>query len=96
MSIMMPAIVPNALNLRIQDFNFDNAVLTIHDGKGKKERTVPMPQSLFPELKRQLDVVNGVYENDLKAGYAGTFMFGQMEKKYKNCAKERIGKGIFF
>ncbi len=83
------------LNLRIQDFNFDNAVLTIHDGKGKKERTVPMPQSLIPELKRQLDVVNGIYENDLKAGYAGTFMFGQMEMKYKSCAKERIWQWFF-
>ncbi len=25
------------MNLRIHNFNFDNSVLTVHDGKGKKE-----------------------------------------------------------
>jgi len=29
------------MNLRINNFNFDNLILTVHDGKGKKDRTVP-------------------------------------------------------
>ncbi len=32
------------LNLRIQDFNFDVCILNVHDGKGKKDRTVPVPE----------------------------------------------------
>ena len=28
------------MNLRIHNFNFDTDILTIHDGKGKKDRTV--------------------------------------------------------
>jgi len=31
------------LKLRVHNFNFDAGVLTIHDGKGKKDRTVPLP-----------------------------------------------------
>lgn len=31
------------LNLRVQCLNFDAGVITIHDGKGKKDRTVPLP-----------------------------------------------------
>ncbi|MDO8955504.1 MAG: tyrosine-type recombinase/integrase, partial [Deltaproteobacteria bacterium] len=30
------------LKLRVHNFNFDAGVLTIHDGKGKKDRTVPL------------------------------------------------------
>jgi site-specific recombinase XerD len=29
------------LKLRVQDFNFDMQILTVHDGKGQKDRTVP-------------------------------------------------------
>jgi len=34
------------LNLRVNNFDFDAGVLTVHDGKGKKDRTVPLPETL--------------------------------------------------
>jgi integrase len=58
---------------------FDTDILTIHDGKGKKDRTVPLPRSLFPELHKQMEEVKAVYLQDLKAGYSGTFLFGRIE-----------------
>lgn len=36
------------LGLRVNAFNFDFEILTLHDGKGKKDRTVPLPQKLLP------------------------------------------------
>jgi len=42
------------INLRVQCFNFDAGILTIHDGKGKKDRTVPLPLSLVDDLQLQL------------------------------------------
>lgn len=39
------------LNLRVESLNFDAELLTIHDGKGKKDRTVPIPQVLQADLK---------------------------------------------
>ncbi|NCU30144.1 integron integrase, partial [Candidatus Saccharibacteria bacterium] len=45
------------VKLRVQDFNFDAMVLTVHDGKGKKDRTVPLPEKIVPELKAQLESV---------------------------------------
>jgi len=45
------------LNLRVHCFNFDAGILTVHDGKGKKDRTVPLPQTLVPTLKQQLQKV---------------------------------------
>ena len=74
------------LNLRVQNFNFDPLILTVHDGKGKKDRTVPLPETLMPELKAQLETVKTVHDSDLAEGYAGTFLFDSLEKKYKNAA----------
>jgi integron integrase len=83
------------LKLRVQDFNFDAGVVTIHDGKGKKDRTVPIPQSIVPDLQKQLQKVVSIHEADLKAKFSGTFLPDQLERKYKNAAKEFIWQWFF-
>ena len=83
------------MNLRVQNFNFDYGVLTIHDGKGQKDRTVPLPDSLVPQLKKQLETVITLHQNDLDTGYSGVFLFGLLEKKYKNAAKELVWQWFF-
>ncbi len=83
------------LNLRIQSFNFDAGVLTVHDGKGKKDRSVPIPQKIVPELIEHLEYVKQLHQRDLKSGYSGAFMFGLLEKKYKNCAKDLVWQWFF-
>lgn len=42
------------LHLRVQCLNFDAGVITVHDGKGQKDRTVPLPAKLVPELRDRL------------------------------------------
>ena len=49
--------ISECLSLRVQNFNFDMKILTIHDGKGQKDRTVPIPKVLMGDLKAQLDLV---------------------------------------
>jgi len=87
--------ISEGLNLRIHNFNFDTGILTIHDGKGKKDRTVPIPQSIVPELQGQLQKTTVLYEADLKANFAGTFLPDQLETKYKNAPKEYIWQWFF-
>ena len=81
--------------LRVQDFNFDGRILTVHDGKGKKDRTVPMPEKIIPELKAHLESVITLHEKDLESGYAGTFLDNSLGKKYKHAARE-LGWQWFF
>jgi len=83
------------MSLRVHNFNFDFCVLTIHDGKGKKDRTVPLPESLVPELKKQFNNVVTLHQSDLNAGYTGVFLYDLLEKKYKNAAKELIWQWFF-
>lgn len=82
------------MELRINNFDFDFNILTIHDGKGKKDRTVPLPESIGSELNIQLEKVITLHKIDLDNRYAGAFMPGILEKKYnlkvtrKNAGKE--------
>jgi integron integrase len=82
------------LQLRVRDFNFYAGILTVH-GKGKKDRTVPIPESIISELKAQIEVVARLHEQDLEAGYAGVFLDDAVEKKYPNAPKEYIYQWFF-
>ncbi|BBO91423.1 integron integrase [Desulfosarcina ovata subsp. ovata] len=83
------------LRLRVQDINFESGVLTIHDGKGKKDRSVPLPKTIISELKIQLEKIVELHQKDLDIGYGGTFLVGRLDKKYKNAAKELVWQWFF-
>jgi integrase len=78
----------------VRDFNFDAGVLTIH-GKGKKDRTVPLPKSLLPELRDQIKRVAELHDRDLAAGYDGVFLDDAVEKKYPKAPKEFVHQWFF-
>lgn len=83
------------LNLRIHCFNFDAGILTVHDGKGKKDRTVPIPQSILHELRAQLRFLKDLHQRDLERGYAGVFLPSALENKYKRAAKDFTWQWFF-
>ncbi|MFH1999243.1 MAG: integron integrase, partial [Planctomycetota bacterium] len=87
--------ISECLNLRVGNFNFDNCILTVHDGKGKKDRTVPLPETVIPDLKTQLEAVMDLHQEDLDSGYAGAFLPGLLEKKSKNAATELVWQWFF-
>ena len=83
------------LKIRLNCLNFDARVLTIHDGKGKKDRTVPLPEKILPELRAHLESLKKLHEQDLKRNYAGVFLLDALELKYKNAAKEFVRQWFF-
>jgi integron integrase len=84
-----------SLKLRVGCFNFDTGILTIHDGKGKKDRTAPLPEIIIPELKAHRESVTALHQKDLDSGYAGTFLPDLLERKYKNAARELVWQWFF-
>jgi site-specific recombinase XerD len=78
------------LNLRLHCINFDAGVLTVHDGKGKKDRTVPLPEKIIPELREHIERLKDLHKWDLKRKYAGVFLVNALERKYKNAAKDFV------
>ena len=83
------------LNLRLHCLNFDEAIITVHDGKGKKDRTVPMPRTLIPALNGQMEAVKRLHEQDLKDGFDGVFMPGALNRKWRTAAQELIWQWVF-
>ncbi len=43
------------------EFNFDAGVLTVHDGKGQKDRTVPLSETILPELRAHLEPLKDLH-----------------------------------
>lgn len=81
------------LQLRVRDFNFDAGILTVH-GKGKKDRSVPIPEAILPDLMMQIKVVGELHEKDLTDGYDGVFLDDAVEKKYPGSPKEFINQWL--
>jgi len=82
------------LQLRVKDFNFDVNILTVH-GKGKKDRTVPLPESILAELKAQINVISELHDRDIAEGYDGVFLDDAVEAKYPKAPKEFIHQWFF-
>src|SRR5262249_78236 len=70
------------LNLRVHCFNLDLGILTIHNGKGGKDRTLPLPETILPQLRTQLESLKDLHRQDLDRNYAGVFLVNGLEKKY--------------
>lgn len=78
----------------MRDFNLPEGILTIH-GKGKMDRTVPLPKTIFLELTAQMNAVGKLHEEDLEAGYDGMFLDDSVEKKYPKAPREFIHQWFF-
>ena len=69
------------LRLRVKDIDFDYGQITVHDGKGAKDRVTMLPQSTIEPLRRQLAVVKALHAQDLAQGY-GVSMPAALDHKY--------------
>lgn len=83
------------VRLRVFDIDFDYGQIVVRQGKGNKDRVVPLPEKLKPELSRQIDKVAQLHKKDLSAGYGEVILPGSLAKKYKNAAKELRWQYLF-
>ncbi len=87
--------VSECVQLRVQCLNCEAGVFTIHDGKGGKDRTVPLPETILPELRAQLEALKDLHQRDLERNDAGVFLVNALESKYTHAAKEFIWQWFF-
>ncbi len=60
--------------LRIKDIDFDYKTITVRDGKGDKDRITPLPDSIVPDLRRQIERARLLHEEDLAAGCGEVYL----------------------
>lgn len=74
------------LRLRVKDFDFGNGLIAVHDGKGGKNRVVPMPKSMAKVLQAKLEGVRAIHNADLSAGFGSVWLPGELAKKYPSAS----------
>jgi len=83
------------LRLRVKDCDFGNRMIFVRDGKGAKDRLVPMPKSLFADLNTKILTVEALHESDLKRGFGSVWLPGALAKKYPNAPKDLKRQYLF-
>lgn len=76
-----------AVRLRVKDVDFENNYIIVREGKGEKDRHVPLPQKTIPALHLQIEKVKLLHTQDIPEGYGDTFLPDALQIKFKNAPK---------
>jgi integron integrase len=76
------------VRLRVQDVDFGYRQIIVRDGKGKKDRVVPLPQSVSTELQTHLEQVRSLHEEDLRNGFGTVHLPNALARKYPKAGTE--------
>jgi integron integrase len=88
--------VMEAVQLRVQDIDFDYKCIKVWNGKGKKHRVVTLATELIPLIRNQIIQVNEYLQLDSNnEQYSGVWMPNALEKKYPNANKTLAWQYLF-
>jgi integron integrase len=76
------------LQLRVKDVDLERRQLTVHDGKGRKDRVSVLPISAQALLRRQLAASRALFEADRKANRPGVALPDALAAKYPRAGAE--------
>jgi integron integrase len=83
------------VRLRVLDVDFNYSTITVHAGKGGKDRQVPLPAVLSDALREQIQWVRKIHDFDLSAGFGTVFLPGALARKYPSAEKELRWQYLF-
>jgi integron integrase len=76
------------LRLRVKDVDFERRQITVRQGKGGKDRTTMLPDSLAEAVRLQIAVRKQVFEQDLSQGNVSVWLPDALAVKYPNAPRE--------
>ena len=80
--------ISECIRLRIKDIDLERQTVTIHGGKGDKDRVVMIAASMVPVLARRMEVSMQVWHEDRSAGRNPIYIPDGLERKFPNGGKE--------
>lgn len=80
--------VMEACRLRVKDIDFDRKQIMVREGKGEKDRAVPLPQRLISPLKHQIELITKLHQQDLLVGAGWVWMPYALAIKWPNAGRE--------
>ncbi|CAN5121883.1 N/A [soil metagenome] len=78
-----------------KDIDFDQHHLVVRDGKGAKDRATMLPDSVSEPLRRHLERVKLLHEQDLGNGFGSVHLPHALARKYPNAPKEWAWQYVF-
>jgi len=76
------------IRLRVLNLDFDYQQIFVRQGKGGKDRVVPLPDCLMAPLRQQLEIVRETHTKDTQDGFGEVFLPNALTRKYPNAARE--------
>ncbi|WP_144394844.1 integron integrase [Pleionea sediminis] len=81
--------------LRVKDIDFDRHQIIVRQGKGGKDRHVPLPKSCRETLTEQISLTKNLCQQDRALNIPGVQLPYAIEKKYPNAGKELSWQWVF-
>lgn len=81
--------------LRVKDIDFDRNQITVREGKGDKDRMVPLPASLVTRLRDQLRRMENLHRDDVERGCGEVWLPGALAEKYPQAATDIRWQYVF-
>jgi len=83
------------VRLRVLDVDFGYSQILVRNGKGDKDRVVPMPNRYRLALQEQIRTVLAMHAEDVAHGVGGVFMPAALARKYPNAPFESRWHYVF-
>ncbi|WP_242103704.1 integron integrase [Lysobacter sp. M2-1] len=83
------------VRLRVKDVDFARNEIVVRDGKGGKDRRVPLPQRLRAALASAVERVRVLHAHDLAQGAGEVWLPHALAKKYPNAGRELGWQYVF-
>ena len=83
------------IRLRVMDIDFDNHLIVVRDGKGNKDRSTLLPERLQPVLRKHLEKVKAIHQDDLANGYGEVYLPTALSRKLTSAAKSWKWQYVF-
>jgi integron integrase len=80
--------VMECVRLRVQDIDFGFEQITVRRGKGDKDRVVPLPMRLVPQLKVHLAEMKLLHDGDLASGFGDACLPPALARKLGNSMRD--------
>ena len=83
------------LRLRVKDLDFGYSQVVVPDGKRQKDRVTVLSDSLKESLKRHLEKVKALHQQDLKEGFGEVYLPFALQNKYPKASREWAWRYVF-
>ena len=87
--------IEECLALRVKDLDFERRQIAVRQGKGRKDRMVPLPQVVVDRLRAHLEQVRRQHQRDVTRGEGSAAMPEALDRKYPGAATDWKWQFVF-